>query len=55
SLGISLIIIVAYYVLFMAGRFLGRGGVLPPYLAMWLPNILLSAAGIWLSTRLTEV
>jgi len=55
SLGISLIITVAYYVLFMAGRFLGRGGVLPPYLAMWLPNILLSAAGIWLSTRLTEV
>ncbi|MBA7471441.1 hypothetical protein ES707_06747 [subsurface metagenome] len=55
SLGISLIIIVAYYVLFMAGRFLGRGGLLPPYLAMWLPNILLSAAGIWLSTRLTEV
>jgi len=55
SLGISLIITVAYYVLFMAGRFLGRGGLLPPYLAMWLPNILLSAAGIWLSTRLTEV
>lgn len=54
NLGISLVIVVAYYVLFLTGRFLGRGGLLPPYLAMWLPNILLSAAGIWLSTRYTE-
>lgn len=55
NLGISLVIVVAYYVLFLTGRFLGRGGLLPPYLAMWLPNILLSAVGIWLSTRYTEV
>ncbi len=55
SLGISLVITVVYYVLFLTGRFLGGGGLLPPYLAMWLPNILLSTAGIWLSARLTEV
>ncbi|MFQ6067386.1 MAG: LptF/LptG family permease [bacterium] len=55
NLGISLVIAVVYYVLFLTGRFLGRGGFLPPYLAMWLPNILLSAAGIWSSTRYTEV
>lgn len=55
NLGISLAVVVAYYVLFLTGRFLGRAGFLPPYLAVWLPNILLSAAGIWLSTRYTEV
>jgi len=55
SLGVSLIVAIVYYVLFLAGRFLGEGGLLPPYLAMWLPNILLGIAGIWLSMKSAKI
>ena len=51
SLGISLIIVVAYYVLFLAGKFMGQEGLLPVYLAMWFPNMLIGAAGVWLNLR----
>jgi len=51
SLGISLIIVVAYYVLFLAGKLMGQEGLLPVYLAMWFPNILIGAAGVWLHLR----
>ncbi len=55
SLGISLIIAIIYYVLFLAGRFLGKGGLLPPYLAMWMPNLLLGIACIWLTRKATKI
>ncbi len=55
SLGISLIIAIIYYVLFLAGRFLGKGGFLPPYLAMWMPNLLLGIACIWLTRKATKI
>lgn len=51
SLGISLIIVVAYYVLFLAGKLMGQEGLLPVYLAMWFPNILIGGAGVWLHLR----
>lgn len=51
SLGISLIIVVAYYVLFLAGKLMGQEGLLPVYLAMWFPNILIGIAGVWLHLR----
>ncbi len=51
SLGISLIIVVVYYVLFLAGKLIGQEGLLPVYLAMWFPNILIGTAGVWLHLR----
>ena len=51
SLGISLIIVVVYYVLFLAGKLMGQEGLLPVYLAMWFPNILIGAAGVWLHLK----
>lgn len=51
SLGISLVIVVVYYVLFLAGKFMGQQGLLPVYLAMWFPNMLIGAAGVWLNLR----
>ncbi len=51
SLGISLVIVVVYYVLFLAGKLMGQEGLLPVYLAMWLPNILIGAAGVGLNVK----
>lgn len=55
SLGVSLIVSIIYYVLFLAGKFLARGGLLAPSLAMWLPNILLSIAAIWLTLKSAKI
>jgi lipopolysaccharide export LptBFGC system permease protein LptF len=52
SLGISLSIIVIYYMLLSAGQFLGKEGIMPPLLAMWFPNILIIVAGIYLNLKL---
>ncbi len=40
-----------YYIMLLAGEAFGDRGMMPPFLAMWLPNILLTALGIWLLTR----
>ena len=49
SLGISLAVVIVYYLLFLAGEFFGREGIIPPLMAMWLPNILLCITGILLN------
>ncbi len=40
-----------YYIMLLAGEAFGDRGMMPPFLAMWLPNILLTALGVWLLTR----
>ena len=45
AFAISLVIIVLYYVLLSAGETWGQQGKLPPGFAIWLPNVLLLAAG----------
>lgn len=44
----SLGIIFAYYLLLTVGETLGRKGVLPPLIALWLPNVILGGIGLWL-------
>ncbi len=51
SLGISLIVIVIYYILFLIGDFLARVGPLPPFLAIWIPNFIMLAGGVWLNLK----
>ncbi|MCD6317701.1 LptF/LptG family permease [Candidatus Aerophobetes bacterium] len=51
SLGISLIVIVIYYILFLIGNFLARAGFLPPFFAIWMPNFIMLAAGIFLNLK----
>ncbi len=51
SLGVSLMIAIGYYVLFLAGKFLARAELLPPYQAIWLSNVLLGILAIWLTAR----
>lgn len=40
-----------YYIMLLAGEAFGDRGMMPPFLAMWLPNILLTVLGVWLLTR----
>jgi lipopolysaccharide export LptBFGC system permease protein LptF len=48
GLGISLAVILAYYIAMSAMRILGQQGNLPPVVADWLPNVLLYTTGIGL-------
>ncbi len=41
-------VIFLYYVIMYMGESLAKGGLVPAHLAMWLPNIALGAAGIFL-------
>jgi lipopolysaccharide export system permease protein len=48
---LSLGLILAYYILLTLGESLGQRGVLPACIAMWLPNLLLSALALMLFMR----
>lgn len=50
--GIGLVVILVYYLLLQVGQSIGLNGMLSPALAMWLPNIAISAFGIALSLRM---
>jgi lipopolysaccharide export system permease protein len=51
SLGIALFL--AYYVVLSAGKGLGEQAVIPPWLAVWLPNLAVFAlaAALWTKTH----
>jgi lipopolysaccharide export system permease protein len=51
GLGLSLGFFVVYYVFLIGGEEIADRGMLPPLLAMWLPNIVLGAAGAYLTAR----
>ena len=44
--GIGLAVIVVYYLLLQVGQNAGMNGVMPPVLAMWLPNIVIGIFGV---------
>jgi lipopolysaccharide export system permease protein len=48
---LSLGLILTYYLLLTFGESLGQRGVLPAGIAMWLPNLLVSALAVMLFTR----
>lgn len=51
GMGLALVIVMAYYVLLSVCQKMGAGGVLPPVLGAWLPNILISTFGLVLMQR----
>ena len=51
---ISIVIIVAYYVLLTVGETLGKKGSLPPAIALWLPNLVLGTIGVILFRRAAQ-
>lgn len=54
SLGITLVLVIIYYILLLTGVFLGRSGFLLPILAMWIPNFFIISLAIWLNLRLIK-
>ena len=54
SIGISFGLLIIYWLLFACGTAFALGGVLPPWFAIWLPNIFLSAVGIFLFYNLLK-
>lgn len=48
GLGLSLVIVLAYYLIFNAMNLVGANGTLPPALAAWFPNLVLFGAGVGL-------
>ena len=54
GLGISLAIILAYYIIFNTLRVVGEQGALPPALAAWLPNLILYSVGLGLLVDATR-
>lgn len=48
TLGVSLVVFGAYYVCLMAGETLADAGKLPPFVAMWIANVIFTLAGLLL-------
>ncbi len=51
ALGVSLLVILVYYIFLIGGEHLADRRIIPPFLSMWLPNILLGALGVYLTLR----
>jgi len=51
GIGISLATTILFLMLIQVTKAIGGGGVIPPYLAAWLPNALFGAAGLVLLAR----
>jgi len=52
SLGISLIVVIVYYIFFLAGSFFSQRGLVSPFLGVWMPNFILLSVGIWLNIKI---
>ena len=48
---VSLVLIFVYYLLLTFGQNMGERGALPPTVAVWLPNAVLSVVAVWLLAR----
>ncbi|MBQ7568161.1 LptF/LptG family permease [bacterium] len=46
--GLSLLLILLYYILMTVGQTLGEGGKIAPWLAAWIPNIVFGIVGAYL-------
>lgn len=47
----SLIVFFVYYMLIAAGEIFGSEGIIPPLLALWIPNIIFAAIGLYLLVK----
>jgi lipopolysaccharide export system permease protein len=45
---VGLGVFLAYYIVLSAGKGLGENGLIPPFLAVWLPNLLTAAGAVFL-------
>ena len=52
NLGLALLLVLSYYVLTVAVKWLDRHPEFRPDLLLWLPNVLFLALGVWLFLRI---
>ncbi len=45
---LSIVVMFIYYAIVAVAGAFGKNGALNPYLAAWLPNIVMAGAGAWL-------
>jgi lipopolysaccharide export system permease protein len=51
GIGVSLATTVMFLTLVQLSKAVGAGGLLPPALAAWAPNLIFGVAGVWLAKR----
>jgi lipopolysaccharide export system permease protein len=51
GLVLGLLFLLIYYFMLSAGSVLGKAGSVPPVIGMWMPNTVMSAAGVYLLLR----
>ncbi len=51
GIGLSVVIIFLYYVIFAAGKAFANGAYLSPFTGVWLPNFVIGGVGLWLIFR----
>jgi hypothetical protein len=49
-----LVVIFVYYVLLTVGQTLAEKGPLPPFLALWMPNVILFSVGLFLFSKAAQ-
>lgn len=54
GLGLGLVFFLLYYLLLSAGSVFGENGQFPPLLAVWMPNAVMAAVGIYLFVRMAQ-
>ncbi len=54
SLGVSIVIIFLYYLFYTFGESVGRGGTMNALIALWLPNLVFMAGGIFYIYRISK-
>lgn len=52
SIGVSLVLVFGYYILYSSGLTLGQNGAVTPLVATWAPNVLMASIGLILMKRL---
>ncbi len=54
GLGLGLVFFMLYYMLLSAGSVFGESGRLPPIAAVWMPNLVMAAVGVFLFVRMAQ-
>ena len=54
AFGVSLGVILLYYLLLTAGETFGKRGMLSPAIALWIPNVVLGSIGSYLFYRVAQ-
>jgi lipopolysaccharide export system permease protein len=54
GLGLGLVFFMLYYLLLSAASVFGESGRLPPIAAVWMPNLVMAAVGVFLFVRMAQ-